>query len=78
MFGAVQSGKKEAVRFFHAWKAQVASASVNPCYANDVKFTSDCNPGDEGGASRQIACLAGERRLGTPLPGARYQNSKGI
>lgn len=64
MFGAVEDGQEEAVRFFEAWKAEVGFQLLS---AKSGKYFS----GDKGGACRQAACVAGETRLGTPLSGER-------
>ena len=81
MFGAVEDGQEEAVRFFEAWKAEVARFHERPLYKSAKKLSGQrCEnnlmwAGDQGGASRQAACLASKAGLGTSLQGARMSTT---
>ena len=88
MFGAVQDGQEEAVRFFEAWKAEVefllnflkktvlTCVWWNPISSKRLRWHTCVKnvffPGDKGGACWQAAGVAGETRLGAPLPGGTF------
>ena len=81
MFGAVEDGQEEAVRFFEAWKAEVARFNVTSLKIYKKNLSGQiCDnnlmwAGDQGGASRQAACLASKAGLGTSLQGARMSTA---
>ena len=82
MFGAVEDGQEEAVRFFEAWKAEVArfhEASPQICKKNlsgQICGNKLMWAGDQGGAGRQAACLASKAGLGTSLQGAEILSAQ--
>ena len=81
MFGAVEDGQEEAVRFFEAWKAEVVrfhEASLQICKNNLSGQICDNNlmwAGYQGGAGRQAARVASKAGLGTSLQGARVSTT---
>ena len=81
MFGAVEDSQEEAVRFFEAWKAEVArfhEASPQICKNNLSGRICDNNlmwAGYQGGAGRQAARVASKAGLGTSLQGARVSTT---
>ena len=76
MFGAVEDGQEEAVRFFEAWKAEVARFHETSLQIYKKNLSGQiCDnilmwAGDQGGAGRQAARLASKAGLGASLQGA--------